>query len=65
MSEAEARIMLAPAVRALPERDREILYLRFFRQQTQSEIAAEIGSSQMQVSRTLARVLAQLRGRLG
>jgi RNA polymerase sigma-B factor len=65
MSEAEARIMLAPAVRALPEREREILYLRFFRQQTQAEIAAEIGSSQMQVSRTLARVLAQLRGRLG
>jgi RNA polymerase sigma-B factor len=65
MSEAEARIMLAPAVRALPARDREILYLRFFRQQTQAEIAEEIGSSQMQVSRTLARVLAQLRGRLG
>ncbi|MDX6299362.1 MAG: polymerase sigma-B factor [Nocardioidaceae bacterium] len=65
MSEAEARIMLAPAVRALPEREREILYLRFFRQQTQAEIAEEIGSSQMQVSRTLARVLAHLRGRLG
>jgi RNA polymerase sigma-B factor len=65
MSEAEARIMLAPAVRALSEREREILYLRFFRQQTQAEIAEEIGSSQMQVSRTLARVLAQLRGRLG
>ena len=30
LSEAEARIMLAPAVRALPEREREVLYLRFF-----------------------------------
>jgi RNA polymerase sigma-B factor len=65
MSEAEARIMLAPAVRALPERDREVLYLRFFKQQTQVQIAEEIGVTQMQVSRILSRVLAQLRGQLG
>ncbi len=64
MSEAEARIMLTPAVRSLPEREREILYLRFFKQQTQSQIAAEVGSTQMQVSRILARVLVQLRGQL-
>lgn len=64
MSEAEARIMLAPAVRALPEREREILYLRFFKQQTQAQIAAEVGVTQMQVSRILARVLVQLRGQL-
>lgn len=65
MGEAEARVMLAPAVRALPERDREVLYLRFFKQQTQAQIAREIGVTQMQVSRILARVLAQLRGQLG
>jgi RNA polymerase sigma-B factor len=65
MSEAEARIMLTPAVRSLPEREREILYFRFFRQQTQAQIAAEIGVTQMQVSRILARVLTQLRGQLG
>ena len=65
MSEAEARVMLTPAVRALPEREREILYLRFFKQQTQAQIAEEIGVTQMQVSRILARVLAQLRGQLG
>jgi len=64
MSDAEARIMLAPAVRSLPERDREILYLRFFRQQTQSQIARQIGVTQMQVSRILSRVLGELRGRL-
>jgi RNA polymerase sigma-B factor len=63
--EAEARIMLAPAVRALPEREREVLYLRFFRQQTQAQIAQEIGVTQMQVSRILSRVLADLRGQLG
>jgi RNA polymerase sigma-B factor len=63
-NEAEARIMLTPAVRSLPEREREILYLRFFKQQTQAQIAKEIGVTQMQVSRILARVLTQLRGQL-
>jgi RNA polymerase sigma-B factor len=64
MNEAEARIMLTPAVRALPEREREVLYLRFFKQQTQAQIAEEIGVTQMQVSRILARVLSKLRGQL-
>jgi RNA polymerase sigma-B factor len=64
MSEAEARVMLTPAVRALPEREREVLYLRFFRQQTQAQIADEIGVTQMQVSRILSRVLVKLRGQL-
>ena len=64
MSEAEARVMLTPAVRALPEREREVLYLRFFKQQTQAQIAEEIGVTQMQVSRILSRVLVQLRGQL-
>jgi RNA polymerase sigma-B factor len=64
MSEAEARVMLTPAVRALPEREREVLYLRFFKQQTQAQIADEIGITQMQVSRILSRVLVKLRGQL-
>jgi RNA polymerase sigma-B factor len=64
MSEAEARVMLTPAVRSLPEREREVLYLRFFKQQTQAQIAEEIGVTQMQVSRILSRVLVKLRGQL-
>ena len=64
MGEAEARVMLTPAVRALPQREREILYLRFFRQQTQAQIADQVGVTQMQVSRILSRVLLQLRGQL-
>lgn len=64
LEEAEARVMLVPAVRALPERERNILYLRFFKQMSQSQIAAEVGVTQMQVSRILARVLVQLRGQL-
>ena len=51
-----------PAIRELPARERRILYLRFFENKTQSEIAAEIGISQMHVSRILTVTLAKLRG---
>ena len=53
---------VAPAIRELPVRERRILYLRFFENKTQSEIAAEIGISQMHVSRILTVTLAKLRG---
>ena len=49
------------AARALPEQQREILYLRFGADLTQSEIADRVGVSQMQVSRLLRRSLAHLR----
>ncbi len=52
---------LAPLIRRLPERERTILYLRFFEERTQSEIAGELGISQMHVSRLLARSLSVLR----
>ena len=52
---------VAPAVRDLPERERRVLYLRFIRGMTQSEIAAEIGVSQMHVSRILSQTLERLR----
>ncbi len=58
---SDARVSLIPAVRRLSERDRRILYLRFFEDLTQAEIGAELGVSQMQVSRLLMRVLGQLR----
>jgi RNA polymerase sigma-B factor len=52
---------IAPAVRDLPERERRVLYFRFIRGMTQSEIAAEIGVSQMHVSRILSQTLDKLR----
>jgi RNA polymerase sigma-B factor len=61
----EAWSSLAPAVADLPERERRVLYLRFFREMTQSEIAERIGVSQMHVSRILAQTLDRLRGALG
>jgi RNA polymerase sigma-B factor len=45
----------------LPERERQIIYLRFFKGLTQSEIAEKLGISQMHVSRLLSRTLTQLR----
>lgn len=62
---AEAVVALGPACRGLRERDRRIVYLRFFRGWTQQEIARELGVTQMQVSRLLARILTQLRRDLG
>jgi RNA polymerase sigma-B factor len=58
---AEARVVLGPVVRRLKPRDRRIVYLRFFEQRSQQEIADEIGVTQMQVSRLLARILRDLR----
>jgi RNA polymerase sigma-B factor len=55
------RESLKPLLEKLPEREKTILMLRFFANKTQSEIAAELGISQMHVSRLLARTLAQLR----
>jgi RNA polymerase sigma-B factor len=57
----EYRESLKPMLERLPAREQKILLLRFFRGMTQSEIAAEVGISQMHVSRLLARTLAQLR----
>jgi RNA polymerase sigma-B factor len=51
---------IAPILRALPPREREILRLRFVEDLTQAEIADRIGVSQMQVSRLLRRSIARL-----
>lgn len=58
---SEAVTMLGSACRALKPRDRRILYLRFYKQWTQAEIAADLGVTQMQVSRLLSRILSDLR----
>jgi RNA polymerase sigma-B factor len=60
----EIRESIKPLLEALPAREKRILLLRFFRNKTQSEIAAEIGVSQMHVSRLLTRTLDELRASL-
>ncbi|GAA4072824.1 RNA polymerase sigma factor SigF [Nonomuraea soli] len=57
----EYRESLKPLLERLPPREKRILLLRFFGNMTQSQIANELGISQMHVSRLLARTLAQLR----
>ncbi len=60
----EYRESLKPALAKLPRREKKILMLRFVGNMTQSQIADEIGISQMHVSRLLAKTLAQLRKEL-
>ncbi len=57
----EARIVLAPVVRVLSDRDRRIVHLRFYEERTQQEIADAVGLTQAQVSRVLTRILSSLR----
>lgn len=57
----EYRESLKPLLDQLPLREKRILLLRFFGNMTQSQIAGELGISQMHVSRLLSRTLAQLR----
>lgn len=61
---AEARVVLAPVVRKLGRRDRQILQMRFFEGCTQQQIADSIGVTQMQVSRLLTRIFKDMRNEL-
>jgi len=58
---SDDRLVLNGLLRRLPERERRIVWLRFGCEMSQSEIAAHVGVSQMQVSRLLARSLTRLR----
>jgi RNA polymerase sigma-B factor len=59
MVELDATIVAA--IKHIPARERAMLHMRFVEDLTQTEIAARIGISQMQVSRLLRRSLDQLR----
>jgi RNA polymerase sigma-B factor len=61
---AELRVALGPALASLDEREQRILTLRFYGNLTQSQIADQIGISQMHVSRLLTKALGKLRGQL-
>jgi RNA polymerase sigma-B factor len=64
LESVEYRASLRLLLEDLPPREKRILLLRFFGNMTQSQIAQEVGISQMHVSRLLARTLAKLRDRL-
>jgi RNA polymerase sigma-B factor len=62
---ADTRMAVRHLVRELPERERTVVYLRFFEGHTQSEIAAQVGVSQVHVSRIIRDTLRRLGDRLG
>lgn len=59
------KMQLRTAIEELPERERKIIMLRYFRDMTQSEVAEVIGVSQVQISRIESRVVAEMKRRLG
>ena len=58
------RMLLKGAIEALPERERKIIILRYFRDMTQSEVAERIGVSQVQVSRIENKIIKEFRHKL-
>ena len=60
----EELVCLNEAIQELDPDDREMLYRRYFREETQSELGQRFGISQMQVSRRLSRILVCLQHRL-
>ena len=61
MDRVDNRETLHNALATLPERETEIVRLRFFEELTQSQIAAKLGISQVHVSRMLAHIVKRLR----
>jgi RNA polymerase sigma-B factor len=61
---SEDRVTLEPALRGLPDREREILRKRFEEGLTQTQIAEQIGISQMHVSRLIRKSLTHMRSEL-
>ena len=59
------KMQLKSAIASLPERERKIIFLRYFRDMTQSEVAEVIGVSQVQISRIESRVVAEMKEKLG
>jgi RNA polymerase sigma-B factor len=62
--DVEDESLVSAGLAALDDRERRIVELRFFDEMTQSQIAAELGISQMHVSRLLRRALGTMRGRI-
>ena len=61
----DAHVLVSSVWRELSEAEQRLLRMRFFEERSQGDIAAELGTNQMQVSRMLARLLKKLRGLIG
>lgn len=58
------KIVLRQIIESFDERDKKIIYLRYFRDETQSEIAKKLGVSQVQISRLESKILERIRKEL-
>lgn len=58
------RLVLKEAIDKLPAREKKIVFLRYFRDMTQSEVAKAVGVSQVQISRIESRIMAQFKEEL-
>lgn len=58
------KMIIKDLIKSLDERDRKIIYLRYYRDRTQSEIANELGVSQVQISRLEARIIEKMKKEL-
>ena len=58
------RMQLRSAIAELPEREKKVIILRYFRDMTQSEVASMLGVSQVQVSRIENKIMADFRKKL-
>ncbi len=61
----EARVLVESVWPVLDDAERDLLRMRFFEERSQSDIAAVLGTNQMQVSRLLARLMTKLRRLIG
>ena len=57
-------MVLKEAIGKLPEREKKIVFLRYFRDMTQSEVARRIGVSQVQVSRIESKIMGKFKDEL-
>jgi len=65
LADRDAALALAPVLKRLSDRDRDLIRMRFFEELTQRQIGERLGVSQMQVSRLLSSLLQRLREQLG
>ena len=65
MAEVEERLLLHELIKALPEKERALLIRRYYLSETQTQIAREMGMTQVQVSRMEKRILAHMRQMAG
>lgn len=58
------KLLIKNIIKELDERDKKIIYLRYYRDKTQSEIASELGVSQVQISRLEAKIIEKMKKQL-